>query len=322
MRIAANEFVLPLKAGRSCHASNFTILPDGSVFVVYFCGSGEGHDDVRIFGSMRKKGEVADWSEPMPITPDDGLPHWNPVLLPLDDGTTVLFYKVGKRISSWQTYFCVSRDGCKTWSEPVEMIKGDVGGRGPVRNKCIVLSNKTILAPASTELDDWRVFFDLSTDNGKTWNRTDDIVLPNQCLNHRGIIQPTAWEDKNGVHALLRSSEGFVFRTDSEDFGQNWCTPYKTSLPNNNSGIDLTQTDDGRLILAYNPVCGNWAARTPLSLAISYDSGDTWEHLTHLVTENLPSGFSYPAIRYVNGMLHITYTWNRETIAYMCLAEV
>ncbi len=156
MKILANEFVLPLKAGRSCHASSFIVLPDGGIYAVYFCGTGEGHDDVRIFGSMRKPGVVANWSEPTPITPDDGLPHWNPVLLPLDDGTVILFYKVGKRIPTWQTYYCVSTDGCRTWSDPVEMVPGNIGGRGPVRNKCVTLSDGTILAPGSTELDDWR----------------------------------------------------------------------------------------------------------------------------------------------------------------------
>lgn len=322
MQILSNEFVLPLKAGRSCHASSFIVLPDDRVFVVYFCGTGEGHDDVRIFGSMREPGVVGKWSEPTPISPDDGLPHWNPVLLPLNDGTVILFYKVGKRISSWRTYYQVSADGCQTWGEPVEMVPGDIGGRGPVRNKTITLSDGTILAPASTELDDWRCFFDLSTDNGKTWNRTADLCIPDQCINHRGIIQPTAWEDGTGVHALLRSSEGCIYRTDSTDLGRTWSTPYPTSLPNNNSGIDLAQMEDGRLVLAYNPVCGNWAARTPLSLAVSNDSGETWEHLTHVITENLPHGFSYPAIRCVNGKIHLTYTWNRETIAYMCIADV
>ena len=126
MKILANEFVLPLKAGRSCHASSFIVLPNGGIYAVYFCGTGEGHDDVRIFGSMREPGVVGHWSEPTPITPDDGIPLWNPVLLPLDDGTVILYYKVGKRIPTWQTYYCVSTDGCKTWSE---LRRGDFSSR-------------------------------------------------------------------------------------------------------------------------------------------------------------------------------------------------
>ncbi len=333
MKILANEFVYPLSRNLSSHASNLIVLPDESVYVVFFGGTGEGHDDVRIYGSRRTPGVVAvdghvgHWSDPTPITPDDGLPHWNPVLLPLPvgnpagepDGTVKLFYKVGRRIPTWQTYVCTSTDNCQTWSEPVEMIPGDVGGRGPVRNKPIFLSDGTVLACGSTELDDWRCFFDLSHDGGKTWERTDDIVIPGEPVFRKGVIQPTAWEDTAGVHALLRSTEGFVYRTDSHDGGKTWTEAYPTSLPNNNSGVDLAQTDDGRLILAYNPVGENWGARTPLSLAVSEDGGETWELLTHVVTENLPSGFSYPAVRWVNGKVHLTYTWNRETIGYVCI---
>ncbi len=321
MKILANEFVYPLSKKLSSHASNLIVLPDESVYVVFFGGTGEGHDDVRIYGSRRNPGVVGCWEDPAPITPDDGLPHWNPVLLPCPDGTVKLFYKVGRRIPTWQTYVCTSTDNCRTWSEPAEMIPGDVGGRGPVRNKPVTLSDGTILACGSTELDDWRCFFDLSRDGGETWERTGDIVIPGEPVFRKGVIQPTAWEDKTGVHALLRSTEGFVYRTDSRDGGKTWSDAYATSLPNNNSGIDVAQTDDGRLILAYNPVGANWGARTPLSLAVSEDGGETWEHLTHVVTDNLPAGFSYPAIRWAKGKIHLTYTWNRETIAYVSLCD-
>ncbi|MBO5269724.1 MAG: exo-alpha-sialidase [Clostridia bacterium] len=324
MKILANEFVLPMRDGYECHASHFVTLGDGEIFCVYFYGSKEGNGDVRIFGSRRGKNGV--WSAPEPLTEDDGLPHWNPVLHRRADGAVVLFYKVGKKIADWVSYCKISHDDCISWSEAFPMIPGDEsGGRGPVRNKIVTLRDGTLLAPASTERGEWKCFFDRSIDGGVTWERGEDLRVPAsvrekyETMQRRGIIQPTVWESDTGVHALLRSTEGYVFRTDSRD-GIRFCEPYATAMPNNNSGIDLAVLDDGRVILACNPVSGNWAARTPISLYLSEDDGETFAFYSHLTT--MEGKYAYPALRYENGKLHITYTWNRKTIQYFCLSEL
>lgn len=337
MKIASHEFVFPIREGWSGHASHFTVLPDGRVFCVFFYGSAEGNDDVRIWGSMREPGVPGKWSEPIPLTPDDGIPHWNPVLFARRDGTVVLFYKVGKTIPAWRTYCIESSDGCATWSEPREMVPGDTsGGRGPVRNKVIEVADGTYLAPGSIEGAEWKCFIDRSTDGGHTWMRSSDLCVSRKRLDipmpirydrsgnptGRGVIQPTLWEDETGVHALMRSSEELVYRSDSTDSGMTWCEPYATDLPNNNSGIDLTRLPDGRLVLACNPVGKNWGGRSPLSLLISADGGASWELLTHLETGSFKHGYAYPAILYADGALHVTYTWCRQTIAYMRLTDI
>ena len=324
MRIIANEFVLPLREGLECHASHFLPLGNGEIFCVYFYGSKEGQNDVRIYGSRRSPNGV--WSDPVPLTEEDGVPHWNPVLYRRQDGAVVLFYKVGKPIADWYTRCKISTDGCRTWSESFEMVEGDVsGGRGPARNKVIDLRSGAVLAPGSTEKGEWKCFFDRSEDGGHTWRRSEDIRLPEAILakyestRKKGIIQPTLWETDAGVHALLRSTEGEIYRTDSAD-GTVWCTPYPTGMPNNNSGIDVAVLPDGRLILACNPVSENWGSRTPISLFESRDNGRTFTLLTHLTT--MQGEYSYPALRFDDGFLHVTYTWNRKTVQYFCLAEL
>ena len=138
MRILANEFIIPFREGWECHASHLLPMEDGKVFCVFFYGSREGRGDVRIYGCMRNAD--CKWSDPVPLSEDDGVPHWNPVLLQRRDGAAVLFYKVGKSIADWITKCRISYDGCVTWSEPFEMVDGDrSGGRGPVRNKAIYL---------------------------------------------------------------------------------------------------------------------------------------------------------------------------------------
>ena len=325
MRIVANEFVLPIIDGKECHANHFVTLGEGRVFLVCFYGSKEGNDDVRIAGMFRNPKDGS-WSQPELITEDDGVPHWNPVLLRRKDGSVVLFYKVGKPIADWKTKCKISYDDCKTWSDSFEMIDGDIsGGRGPVRNKAIYLKDGSILAPGSTEKGEWKCFFDRSTDEGKTWTRSRDLRVPAGTLDkydnlyNKGIIQPTLWQSKEGVHALLRSSEGAIYRVDSKD-GIEWGDPYRTDMPNNNSGIDLDVLPDGRIILCCNPVSTDWGARSPISLFQSTDNGKTFTLLTHLTT--MPGEFSYPVVQYVDGQLHVSYTWKRKTVQYFCLENV
>lgn len=206
MKIIANEFVLPFTEGWQSHASHFLVLGEGKIFCVYFYGSKEGNGDIRIYGSFRTSD--CKWSTPIPLSEDDGIPHWNPVLFRRKDGAVVLYYKVGKTIADWITKCRISYDDCVTWSAPFEMIPGDrSGGRGPVRNKAIYLSDGSILAPGSTERGEWKCFFDRSTDEGKTWERSPDLCIPAQRLAvyesaaEKGIIQPTVWESPTGIHA-------------------------------------------------------------------------------------------------------------------------
>ena len=325
MKIIASELILPIRDGWQSHASHILPLPGGEVYSVFFYGSREGNNDVRIYGSLRHTD--GSWTEAVPLSEDDSVPHWNPVLFRREDGPVLLFYKVGPTCSTWLTRCRVSTDNCRSWSESFELVPGDVsGGRGPVRNKPIYLADGSILAPGSTELGEWKCFFDRSTDGGKTWQRSADVRLDAQwlgkydCLNGRGIIQPTLWQTEQGIHALMRSSEGYIFRTDSPD-GIHWCTPYATKLPNNNSGIDAVSLPDGRLVLCCNPVGSNWGQRTPLSLYISEDNGSTFHLLTHLYTDTR-GGYAYPALQYEDGRLHISYTWDRLSIAFMCLTAL
>ena len=317
MKTVCNEFVLPFREGWEAHASHLLTTGDGSVFCVFFYGSHEGNGDVRIYGSFRSPDGI--WSEAVPLSDDDGIPHWNPVLFRAPDGSVLLFYKEGKTIADWVTWVRTSSDDCRTWSPARELIPGDrSGGRGPVRNRPLICSDGTVLAPGSTERGRWVCFFDASADGGKTWSRSPDLTIPGDEPGH-GIIQPTLWESPSGVHALMRSTEGKIYRTDSTD-KRTWSAPYPIDVPNNNSGIDAVRLPDGRVILACNPVGGNWGARTPLSLLESRDDGYTFTLLTHLATG--VGKFAYPALWYDGSALHVTYTWNRKTIQYFRLSEL
>ncbi len=319
------EFICNPLPTPNCHASTVLPLPDGTVIAAWFGGTEEGKSDVNIWYSRR---DGNGWSKPCSISYTKSLPHWNPVLFLKENGDIVLFFKVGRQIYSWRTFFSILSDGGKTFSKPEELVKGDRSdGRGPVKNKCIRLSNGRILAPASYENNGWNCFVDISDDDGATWRKTPKIrteqAVPifnrqnKYTSNLIPMIQPTLWESAPGkVHMLTRTSVGRAYRSDSDDYGETWCEAYRTDLWNNNSGLDVVKTPNGDLYLISNPVEENWGERSPITLQKSTDNGATWETVLVLEEEKKDSEFSYPAIEYMNGSLYLTYTYERLNVAF------
>lgn len=296
---------------KQCHASTVLQAGNGDLLCAWFGGDHERHRNVAIWMARFTNGA---WSKPESVAKIEQVAHWNPVLFADPEGTLYLFFKVGKRETIWKTYWQQSKDHGLTWSAAAELVTGDIGGRGPVKNKPILLSNGTWLAGASTELHRDAPFADCSADHGKTWTRSLDWVIDKKALKGTGAIQPAVWESPAGkVHALLRSDGGRIWRSDSEDFGKTWTPVRVTELPNNNSGIDVLRLEDGRLFLVYNPIGDNDGARTPLDLAVSTDDGNTWKRIAHLENDPDPdTEYSYPAIVRTKTGIAISYTWRRE----------
>ena len=72
---------------------------------------------------------------------------------------------------------------------------------------------------------------------------------------------------------------------------------------------------DGRQLVVYNHTV---SGRSPLNVAVS-DDGRAWK--AAVVLEDQPGKeFSYPAvIQTRDGLVHITYTWQRERIRHVVL---
>ncbi len=336
LKLLRKELIYPVEHAPTpdAHASTLVKMADGRIAAAWFGGTAEKKPDVRIWFSVMTDGI---WETPRPVSPANNIAHWNPTLFCNDNGRLILIYKEGKDPTCWYSMVTYSDDRGQTWSEPAQLVPGDVGGRGPVKNKMIALSNGTLLAPASLEdpLERWECFADISKDGGKTFEKSatvpmtrpgDDRVymckeeLPYDC---GGLIQPTAWEEKGRpghVHMLMRSSFSFIYRTDSSDYGRTWSPAYPCGLPNNNSGLDIAQLDNGLLALVYNPVAGNWVQRTPLSVSLSNDNANSWLDTLHL--ETAEGEYAYPAIIPNGDRFCITYTWKRKSVAYAEVAVV
>lgn len=306
-----------------CHANCLLPLPDGRILCVYFAGTHEKADDVGIYLS---EFNTKTWLAPRLLAKVSDEPHWNPVIFPTKEGIRVVF-KTGKEIRHWRSHTMLSRDGGRSWSRPQPYTDNPAGG--PVRSKPIRLSTGELLAPNSDEDGAWLPRVDISRDEGETFLRWGQIpvnLTSPQEENHiagRGAIQPTLWESAPGqVHALLRTSTGWIFRSDSTDGGRTWSRARRLDVPNNNSGIDVVRAEDGRLFLALNPVSGDFVARTPLCIYESTDNGDTFRPFAvvndTVLDEFTGKGaeFSYPSLAIADGALHLGYTYNRRSIAY------
>ncbi len=336
-----------------CHAASLLRRADGRFVAAWFAGPHEGHRDVAIWAATREpdparpdpgadaaadpgsggaqQGRVsgrisgrppgARWSPPRLVARARESAHWNPVLFARDEAgrDLVLHFKVGDRIRHWETWWSRSEDGGETWSESRPLVPGDRGGRGAVRCKPIRLASGDWLAGASVERwRRWDAFFDRSPDGLDQWQPSPYVAVDRGAVG-KGLIQPTLWESAPGhVHALFRSTGGRVYRADSHDDGHTWTPARPIDVPHNNSGIDLARLPDGRLALACNPVESRLATRTPLSILVSHDEGETWPDRIDVETE--PGEFSYPALVPDGEGLALAYTWNRRRIAFVRLA--
>ena len=304
-----SEFIYETAPYPSCHASTI-VESQGRLLAAWFGGTDERDPDVGIWLSHFEDGK---WAPGVEVangvqSPELRYPCWNPVLFQPREGPLLLFYKVGPNPVDWWGMLMRSDDGGTTWSKPDRLPDGILG---PIKNKPVQLENGDILCPTSTERGRWRVYFERISNQGRTWQAGAPI--------HDGItisaIQPSILVHPDGVlQAVGRTRQGHIFSTESIDQGRTWDPMILLDLPNPNSGTDAVTLHDGRSLLVYNH---SKTERTPLNVAVSLN-GRRWQPV--LTLENTPGEFSYPAIIQTrDGLVHITYTWNRKRIRHVVL---
>lgn len=308
------------------HASTIAETPSGLVSA-FFAGTREKNPDVGIRVSRLVDGK---WTRPEEVAngiQNDTLryPCWNPVLFLPKAGPLMLFYKVGPSPTTWWGMLITSLDDGKTWSEPRKLGEDERIGHllGPIKNKPVQLEDGTIISPSSVEYirenkdRDWRVYFELSSDTGKTWR----VVGPVNDGVAFDAIQPSILKYKNGkLQAISRTRQDVLSQVWSEDGGNTWGEMTALELPNPNSGTDAVTLQDGRQLLVYNHTTKEGKepnGRNMLNLALS-DDGINWVPVMTLENESVEDGYAYPAIiQSADGMVHITYTLNRRSVKYV-----
>lgn len=319
------EFIDPAPSYPQAHASTIVQLADGTLAAAWFGGTEEGSVDVAIwFARMGRRG----WDKPVAVA--DGrlpgparFPAWNPVLFQPPGEPLRLFYKVGADPRSWRGMVIVSKDGGRHWGTP-EALPGDI--LGPIKNKPIIAPDGSWLSPSSREIgtlenNRWFIRMERSADHGQSWQAEPPIASP------VGLeaIQPSILSFRDKRLALVaRTRQGVLATSWSSDSGMTWSPLAAIDLPNPNSGIDAVSLADGRQLIVYNN-SAHWpehpgdGPRWPLDLGLS-DDGVHWRHVLTLESQPLRDGYAYPAaIQTRDGLVHITYTYNRTRIRHVIL---
>jgi len=324
--VVVDEFLYKQASFPECHSATIVETQKGDLVATYFGGTKERNPDVCIWVSRKPKG-ASEWTAPQLVADGvgikngnqpDGTPGqreacWNPVVFETADGLLHLYFKIGPNVAGWKGWHITSKDGGQTWSKREPLPDGIYG---PIKNKP-VLNQGRLVSPTSDERDGWKLYFELSDDNGKTWRRTAFVEAD------KGVkaIQPTILLLPDGrLEALCRTRSRHIGVTFSNDNGETWSKLQLIDTPNNNSGIDAVNLRDG----GYALICNDWpiepdkekGARTPLSILRSTD-GIHWNHWITLEDSPILQ-YSYPSIiQSRDGHLHAIYTWRRQRIKHV-----
>ncbi len=212
-----------------------------------------------------------------------------------------------------------STDGGRHWSQPTRLPDGILARS----NKMFVTRDGSWLAPSSprsrhARKNRWFLKMERSTDRGKTWQAEAEIPSP---MNIEAI-QPSVLSFPDGrLELIARTRQGALAMSWSKDDGKSWSPLAASTCP-------IPMPAPMRCAAGWAPADRLQPRRAPppdtpataragrstsacppmVSMAQGADAG----------IEADARRYAYPAvIQTRDGLVHITYTWNRTRIRYV-----
>lgn len=302
----------------SAHASSITALPDGALLVAWFAGAREGASDVAIEMARVRAGAVESRWTSLTREQLQGMVQrvirslGNPVVW-VDGQGRVNMHVVSVSYGGWSgsaINHLVSSDGGATWQSARRLVVSPFFNLSTlVRTQPVAMTDGCWGLPAYHEfIDKHGLFLHLRT-NGAV--RSAERMQKYE----GGWLQPAvAALSPRTALALLRSasrSTPFIGVNRSSDGGATWVMQRALDIPNPDASVALLRLCDGTLLLAANPTRGG---RGTLQLFTSSDESATWVP-SRVIEQEEGGEFSYPCLaESADGMIHLTYTWQRQGI--------
>lgn len=313
----------------ACPACASGSVPEPKPFKTYLDVKGAGSCGVCLFA--HKDGGVVCGVKNWYRKSDDGGRTWRK-LYPFTEGagTNPLRLKDGRLMNVWQIwteniltnrlgasnfYASFSSDEGRTWGGTVAISDGNrrlyLMNDRPVR-----LSSGRILVSFSlhpNELLDrkmetvgWVGAF-WSDDEGQMWHEGQwhKPVKADQ------LCEPTTFERADGsIRMLARTGVGYLYQLDSFDGGETWTNERPTTLKSSLAPYFVRKDPyTGWVFVAWDnayPGLNMQTPRSPLSLGVSRDNGDTWEFICDIEDDPMCS-YGYPSIYFTESSVLIAY---------------
>lgn len=303
------------------HGSTVAELPDGTIAAVWYHGVAEKSPDLRIVWSKLAPNSD-EWTWPEVLFDDPDYSEGNPALWIDEDGVFYVFFVsiFGDGWDQSKIRLIKSYDNGETWTDHVFLREQYCW---MTRHRPLRLANGDLLLPLYNECLAYPVFM-RSTDNFNTWTEEAHFTLE-YYSQHTGQIQPALILLKDGrISAITRDGTPTrrIKRMTSDDNGITWTKSFPLELPNSGTSVDQVALKNGHVVVVYNDSPND---RFPLTVALSYDGGETFVAIKNINDEcdQGSCSYAYPSIAQSkrDGTIWVTYTHNRQTIGWVHFNE-
>jgi len=311
-KLPFKELIFPTRQFLALDEPSIIELSNGELFAVWSRSMFWGYNSC-IWGARRPVGSNK-WAAPSVIHDTKTFTDINPVLYINKNQKLCLLWTLQKSPSKWNHKSIinvkVSDDLGNTWGRP-----HDVGTpmRYFSRSRPAILHNGWFVLPIYL---DWSASsaIIISKDGGLTWGK------PKWILPFFGIEPTIIQRSDLSLFALMRSGcwPHRSWQVASKDLDHSWKEQKISSIKNPGSALEMIKLRNGHVALVFND---SEKDRSNLSIALSYDDGETWPHIK--AVENQPGHiYDYPSViqdRY--GLIHVVYSYDDQSIAHFVTNE-